>query len=160
VGHTGKSRVVTALGLSLLLSAAMACGPRYASSIGNRADCQIFWSVAPLRADTMRDTEAGIAGSIVDAWSGELVEGARVRLTSISGVHDSVFSRDGRFEFVPLVAGTYVVRASRIGYHPRRDTLRLQSTEAIRVTLSMDQSPSDECHGLDLVTRKPWWKFW
>jgi hypothetical protein len=29
----------------------------------------------------------------------------------------------------------------------------------MRVTLSMDRAPSDECHGLDLVTRKAWWKF-
>jgi hypothetical protein len=143
-----------------LLLVTGACSPRHASTGKDRADCPINWSVAPMRIDTVRSTEGGIVGSIVDARTGAPIDVAFVRLGSSTGTSDSVLASDGRFEFAPLVTGTYEMRTIRIGYHPRRDTLRLQSAEALNLTLPMDVAPSDECHGLEVVTRKSWWRFW
>jgi hypothetical protein len=157
---SARSGLVIARGLSTLLIVVVACGPHHASTIEGRPDCPMSWSVAPLRSDTVQSTEGKIAGRIVDARNGTSVDGAQVRLTSATGAEDSVLARDGTFEFAPLVVGTYEVRTVRIGYHPRRDTLRLHGTVAMNVTLSIDEAPSDECHGLEVVTRKPWWKFW
>jgi carboxypeptidase family protein len=160
VTFSTRSGLVTARRLSVLPVIAAVCGPHHVSSAKDRTDCPVSWSVAAMQADTISSAEGKIAGRIIDTRTAAPVEGARVRLTSAAGAHDSVVASKGGFAFAPLVAGTYEVQITRIGYHPRRDTLRLQSAETMNVTLSIDQAPNDECHGLELVTRKPWWKFW
>lgn len=138
----------------LVVCALMGCGPRHPLAREAKADCRRFSSVAPLHAEALQATVGKIAGSVVDARSGEELGGAEVQLRLSTGARDSVFSMDGRFEFAPLVAGRYEMRTMRIGYHPRLDTLNLNPAEELRVTLPMDQPPSDECHGLNLVTHK------
>ena len=64
----------------------------------------------------------GIAGVVVDALSGEPVNGATVTISAVASVEQTqtlLTSFDGRFRFSGLPSAKYRLSASRRGYAPQ-----------------------------------------
>ncbi|GMV05930.1 MAG: hypothetical protein AMXMBFR53_22070 [Gemmatimonadota bacterium] len=105
--------------------------------------------VLPAGASARQAAGAALRGTVVDAATGDGVEGAEVAL---SGRGRAVTDGRGRFRFDRVDPGRYVLEVSRLGYRIRTDTLAVPEGQSLEVTLevSMEAIPLP---GLTVVTR-------
>jgi len=97
--------------LALTLSALVVGQPGSAASV---------WSQTPQTGNTPSSAFGVIAGTVVDAASGQPIDGAVVHIApqagTLSGPPLQMTDARGRFLFANLPAGSYTLRASKSGY--------------------------------------------
>jgi len=103
---------------------------------------------APARAG---DVEGSIAGQVLDAKSGEPVEGASVVVTwpapadgSAPRAETRVTGSDGAWELTGVPAGTYSLRIEKSGFNPASiKTFAVRPGESNRADLQLSPSPPE-----------------
>ena len=84
---------------------------------------------------------ATLSGFVTDADSGETL--TRVAIV-VEGLQlGAVSNTSGYYAIVQVPAGTHIVNASHLGYQTRRDTLRFDADEAVRLDLALVPKPVD-----------------
>ena len=86
-----------------------------------------------LGGETSTPSYASVHGTISDAETGKVLEGATVTLTDESGVakYSTETDSSGDYMFVNIVAGTYYVRIEKAGYTTKPETSALISNYAV-----------------------------
>lgn len=90
-------------------------------------------------ADPVDEIQATITGTVVDASSGEALEGVEVTLAENdqSATSDS----EGNFAFEELEAGTYTLSASADGYEDWEESVEITEEGG---SISIELQPSEE----------------
>lgn len=83
--------------------------------------------------------QATIRGTVVDRMNGEAIVGAEVVVSD--AVEPARTGPDGRFEFVDLGVGRYLMRFSGPGYAEREDTLVVMRPGSIDLRVSLTPRP-------------------
>ena len=81
-------------------------------------------------------TTGRITGTVVDSGSAQPVAGASVFLVGTPTLGAQT-STEGRFTIMNVPPGTHVVRAQRIGFAPRSDTVTVAAGQTVGLTLQM-----------------------
>ena len=80
-----------------------------------------------------------LAGEVVDAESGRVVEGASLLLYDLG--HSSTSSELGRFVFPSLPPGTHLLRVSRMGYVETEGQVEVEVGRATETRIQLDVKP-------------------
>ena len=106
------------------------------------------------------DAPLAVVGTVTAAGPhGDPVAGAEVRLVGAGSPvrTDSV----GAFRLAAPAPGTYTVVARRRGMWPGQDSAVVSAEAGQRLRLALQWPPLDGCGmGMNVIVRKPWWKWW
>ena len=83
--------------------------------------------------------ESRYVGRVVDAANGAAVGGVNVQVVGAGLIQ--VTDAAGRFRFVGLAAGTYVITARRLGYGERSDSIQVAAADTVTHVLLMSRVP-------------------
>ena len=86
-----------------------------------------------------RDTSHGVLSGLVRDQVGAAVAGATLRTTP--GGHAATTDGSGRYAFVPLVPGSYVVSVTRDGFAPREESAVVEGGEATTLDVVLAALP-------------------
>lgn len=101
-----------------------------------------FLSAHACLADPAPKPDGGVRGFVVDAQTGEALQGANVVLRRGTVVIGQATDGDGYFLVGGLDAGTYVMEASYIGYLTSTDTVRVEDDALLSVRIALDSDPA------------------
>jgi TonB-dependent receptor len=90
--------------------------------------------------------DAGIAGRVLDAASGQVVEGVKIEIVGPGPTRETrVSGADGAWEVTPVPAGTYTLRFEKAGYKAAViNRFVVRPSEPARADLSLSALPPDE----------------
>jgi TonB-linked SusC/RagA family outer membrane protein len=92
-----------------------------------------------LPATTAVAQQGVVEGAVTDQATGQPLEAARVLLTGLNRIETT--NREGHYRFRGVDAGTYQVRALRLGFKPVTDTANVAPGETVTLDLAMTPAP-------------------
>jgi len=142
--------------VALVVAVAAACTPRYHTHLK---------PICPPARDSTRigpqtTPRNAITGELTDRDTGRPLKSGSVTTAPSSGTSRLTDSL-GRFQLIGLRPRQYVVRARRIGYEERTDTVAISTDAGVHMHLALTPAYVDRCMELRQVrTLVPWWHFW
>lgn len=108
----------------------------------------VLCTVAPQRALAVGEQNAHLRGTVVESGSNVPMPGAKVTIRSdslIGGPRNMTTDEEGRFDFLSIPEGTYVITVEYEGLRPtkRKVKLELGQTQTIKITFAAELTESE-----------------
>jgi iron complex outermembrane recepter protein len=95
----------------------------------------LFSALFALLLPMLASAQFSVSGKITDQQTGEALPGATISIQNQSA--SVVADADGKFQLKLPAAGTYVVTATYMGYHPVYNTVNLTGTNTVSIVFNL-----------------------
>ena len=108
-------------------------------SDGGTTTVDVELAPVPRAAESGWREPGAVGGRVLEEERGEPVPGARLELVEVERATDA--DAEGVFAMADVPAGTWTLRVTAPGYHPRERRVRVEGSERTTVALSLEPDP-------------------